>query len=142
MRKRKVWRYYCEFCKKAGCSGGHIRRHEERCTMNPNRDCGMCKTADNEQVDIKDVLAILPDPTEYITHDDYFVTFHANFESDVEKAMPKLRRLTGNCPACIMAALRQRGIPVPVVVSFDFSSEIKLFWADINQENERLRVSY
>ena len=137
MKRKKVWRFYCEFCKKAGCSGGHIKRHEERCTMNPNRVCGMCKMTDNEQIDIKDMLAILPDPTEYIIKDDFLVSFNVAFDKIVDDALSKLRELTGNCPACILSALRQKGIPVPCAQNFHFKAECDNVWADINEANNQ-----
>jgi len=135
MKRKKVWRYYCEFCKKASCSGGHIKRHEERCTMNPNRVCGMCKMTDNEQVDIKDMLAILPDPKEYIIERDLSISYVITFSDVVSEAMESLRELVGNCPACIMAALRQKGIPVPMAEGFHFSDECKSVWGEINEKN-------
>lgn len=69
MRVKKVNRYYCEFCKKSGQSASHISKHEKRCTLNPNRHCGMCAMLENEQPGIKDLLSVLPNPTDYIICD-------------------------------------------------------------------------
>ena len=35
-----------------------------------------------------------------------------------------------------MSALRQKGIPVPMATDFDFSSEMKSIWAEINFTND------
>jgi len=36
--KRKMWRYYCGFCrKKAACHPTTVKRHEVHCFLNPNR---------------------------------------------------------------------------------------------------------
>ena len=49
--------------------------------------------------------------------------------------LQKLRDITNNCPACILAALRQKGICVPLVEGFDFKGECASVWADINEAN-------
>lgn len=42
MTKKKVWRYYCEHCRRGGCSASSISEHEKRCIYNPVRNCGLC----------------------------------------------------------------------------------------------------
>ena len=136
MRKKKVWRYYCEFCKKSGCSCYHLRRHEERCTKNPNRLCGMCKMRELPQPELKDLMAILPDPEKYKSLPDEFDSVsYIGLEEAVSKVYNKLFNEAEGCPACIMAALRQKGIPVPMVEEFNFTEECKSIWADINAAN-------
>ena len=98
MRKKQVWRYFCEFCKKSGCSGGHLRRHEETCTANPARACRMCRPG----VAVLDpptakLVAILTEPGE-------------NTTEAWEEKMERLRDLAQECPACILAAIRQSGV--------------------------------
>lgn len=56
MRKVKKWRYYCDFCKKSGCSGHHIVKHETHCCRNPNRVCRMCVAAGDVEQQPSDVL--------------------------------------------------------------------------------------
>ncbi len=65
-----------------------------------------------------------------------FISLFAGEELSVlvNAALPALREATENCPACILAALRQRGIPVPSVNGFNFTEEMKSVWSDINQE--------
>jgi hypothetical protein len=133
MKKKKVWRYYCEWCKKSGCSGYWMRKHEQRCTMNPNRICGYCNLADNEQLPMTELLGLLPDPANHIVADSEYEGFGATLETAVAEALPRLREVTDNCPACIMAALRQKGIPVPIARDFNFKDECKAVWAAFNE---------
>ena len=134
MKTKRVNRYYCEFCKKSGGAKGHMAHHEVRCTLNPNRLCGMCGLIDNNQPDIKDLISLLPLPYDFYQSSMEFEGYSGLSEA-IEKVMPELREKSGNCPACIMAALRQRGIPVPCAQSFNFTQECKEIWKDINEAN-------
>lgn len=138
MKRKKVWRYYCDYCKKAGCSGGHLKKHEERCTLNPNRFCGMCNFMDIGQRDLSEAKQLLPDPKDYKNEEnDYgFTEYKKGLGEAVEKAMPALRDFTDSCPACILAALRQKEIPVPLVTSFNYTKECKAAWQELNDQNQ------
>lgn len=124
MRKLQRWRYYCDFCKKAGGSGVAMLRHESSCTLNPGRECRLCVITNGGCVSTMDeLMAPLPDPTEW--HAAWTQELHAELQEKTQAAMPALRELTQNCPACIMAALRCKKIPVPMVDSFNFKDEMK-----------------
>lgn len=112
MRVKKVNRYYCDFCRKAGCSAGHLKRHETSCTANPNRVCNVCKMVEGVQKPIAELLAVLPKG---------------------DSAVKALRELTNNCPACILAALRQSGCAA--YSSFRFVDEMASVWSEINNSN-------
>ena len=130
MITKKVNRYYCEYCKKANCSASSISRHEKACTLNPNRICRMCGIFDLEQTKMADLLTILPKPV--TTKDEYgFITL-INIK-EIEAAMPKLKEITEDCPACILATLRQMEIPVREITSFNFTKGCKDWWADFNK---------
>ena len=133
MRIKKVNRYYCEFCKKAGCSGGHISRHESACTLNPNRICRMCKAVGGAQKSISDLVAILPNVENYLNRDFDGVSY-SGLGDATDRALPLLRKLTDGCPACILAALRQAKIPIPAT-SFKFTEECRSVWAELNRES-------
>jgi hypothetical protein len=131
-----VNRYYCEFCKKSGGHAGHIKDHEKYCTMNPQRSCRMCDIVnDFPQPNLDDLLAILPDPKKFEIENDPLGTFYLiNFEPEVNAAVKKIRELT-SCPACIMAALRQKGIPVPCAnPEFDYKKESEEVFYQHNQD--------
>ena len=138
VKAKKIWRYYCDYCKKAGCNKYWIVKHEKGCTKNPNRECGFCKILELEQRDMKELLAILPDPKEF-TKMEYWEDGEGEVISGSKLNeildLQKLRDITNNCPACILAALRQKKICVPMVEGFDFKGECASVWADINEAN-------
>lgn len=76
-------RYYCDHCKKAGGSAGHMRTHEQHCTSNPERKCRMCALADRETLSIDE-----------------------NHKLVLEKGFAIASKEM--CPACLLAAIRQR----------------------------------
>lgn len=144
MKVKKVNRYYCEFCKKAGCSGGHIAKHEKHCTMNPNRICRMREKLHFIQPKISLVLEVLPNPADYEI-EDKCNGYSDQFDVDIASGMSKLRKITKTCPMCVMAALRQKGIPIPVVKSFNYKEECASIWAAYNDEqhkSDELQVYY
>lgn len=138
MKRKKVWRYYCEFCKKANCSAPSIKKHEQRCTLNPGRHCGFCDILEiGQPTNIDRVIDLLPNPKDYEKiedwgGDDKMISF-VGLDEATEKVMPKVRELLDSCPACIMSALRRKGIPLPLVKSFNFAKESKEAWADFNE---------
>ena len=129
MIRKRVWRYYCEHCGKGGCSGGHIRRHEESCTANPARICRFHETRDERQPEMAELIATVRE------HGD-----------DAKGLMDALRDVADNCPACILAALRQSGIQRAWAdrkyegkdaprIEFDFRAEVAQFWSDHGRES-------
>jgi hypothetical protein len=138
MKTKKVNRYECDFCHKRGLSASHMAKHESSCTMNPNRKCRVCamgwgQHAPNErdQKPIAELIALLPDPKDFAEDG----ALSALLKRQTNKVLPQLRAACDNCPACIMAALRQRGIPVPLATDFNFTEEMKAIWSDINDAN-------
>ncbi len=128
-------RYYCEFCKKSGGHAGYMRKHESRCTLNPDRQCGFCGLVEDwVQPKMEIMLDVLPDisiftidiDTDFPLYDSDKVTKSSN------EALEELRKIS-DCPGCIMAAIRQKGIPVPLVTDFNFKEESKRAWSDFNE---------
>jgi hypothetical protein len=102
MRSALRWRYYCDFCKKAGGLAYHIQRHETYCTLNPDRKCRMCDGMGGDVADNRAALA--------------------------SGGLNAVRESAENCPACILAAIRQTpGLSVGEFEDFDFGSEGKSF---------------
>lgn len=129
--KRTRTRCECDFCGKKNWSVGHMRKHELYCTKNPNRICRVCKLVGNEQKPIDTLIATLPALTSY--EDEWGNVVYADGSCDlINSALPALRDLCENCPACIMSALRQKGIHVRVVTDFDYSEEMKSLFSEIN----------
>lgn len=132
-------RYYCEFCTKSSGSAPHIKRHEAGCTLNPNRVCGLCREMGNDQPAMGNLLEVLRGFTP--------IEEDASAKRWVAERLPKLREVANKCPACIMAALRQTGIPVPLAEGFDYAKEHAEWWSIVNDakataELERERYGY
>lgn len=120
MKTKTVKRYYCDFCKKAGQSLGHMRKHENHCTANPNRECGMCAlmqraNGDTIQRPMSELLAALDNG-----------------------GLDELRRVADGCPACMLAAMvqerqgqRERG-EEETWYEFDYKKERDALFGVIN----------
>jgi hypothetical protein len=131
MRKVKKWRYYCDHCRKASGTPHMMRRHEAGCTKNPNRVCGLCARAEVTQASIETLIEALGGG---FTHE-----------------MEKIREVSNNCPACILAAIRQSDLiknaqldreesgyisPDTAWDKFDFKAEMKSFWEEMKLQEE------
>jgi hypothetical protein len=141
MKAVKRWRYYCDHCKKVSGLKTAMEKHETGCTLNPARKCGICGFLEGgSATPLADLIALLPDPAKFIRdvpEERYFDgvewdTIPTRQEQDdpalreaTHAVLPKLRELTDDCPACILAALRQRGIPVPLIENFNWTTEFK-----------------
>ena len=124
MRTKKVNRYYCDFCKKAGCSAGHMRSHETHCTMNPNRVCRMCALIEDRArtANLSELIALLPIKEQFKTKTKNIEDSpYPGLEAAVEAVIPKLRDAAGDCPMCIWSALRQADLHH--YTEFDLKSE-------------------
>lgn len=119
MRREKRWRYYCDHCKKSGGSAYHLKRHEERCTANPDRKCGICDNIGDSPRPIKELIIAIG--------------------SGGEQGLERVRDISINCPACILAAIRQSGINdkgAEQFIEYDFHKELASFWSDYNEGQE------
>jgi hypothetical protein len=135
MKRKKVWRFYCEHCGKSGCSGGHIASHERHCTMNPDRRCGMCRFVENydgpEHISIL-MAALRRDQLEAKEDDNGVPIVIPNHLSEVAEG----------CPACMLAAIRQysdrlsRLKHVLPYIDWDFTQAKQLVWADYDKRED------
>lgn len=117
-------RYYCDYCGKAGGNAGAMKKHERRCTNNPNRECGVCNLMGFRQKPIAELVAALGRG-----HDEN---------------LDRLREVAENCPACILAAIRQSGVQYPMDeegpghwVEYDFKTELKELMKEYNYHQNR-----
>jgi hypothetical protein len=119
--------------------------------MNPNRYCGYCHLLEQEQTNLVEAMKILPNMKDYERVEflgpfaDKVVTLSGH-EKAINEALPKLREICNNCPACIMAALRQKEIPVPAATDFNFTKECESIWSEYNahkyEEDRQKEYSY
>ncbi|MES2636332.1 MAG: hypothetical protein V4605_03330 [Pseudomonadota bacterium] len=115
-----------------------MTKHELHCTLNPNRKCRACILNNGGYgCDLQEAMALLPDPTDYNNEGGYLndSKYFDKMMADIKEAMPKLREYTDHCPACIMAALRQKKIPLPMVDGFDFKIEMQAVFTRHHNEN-------
>lgn len=126
-------RYYCDFCGKSGGSAGHMKRHEVGCTKNPNRICTAHQwlaDEDHKQRPVAEAVAILKGV-------------------DTAAELKALRDLVGDCPMCILAAIRQcpavhppewdeDGADFGACYDFNFKKELKDAW-DAYHSSERAK---
>ena len=125
MRRAQRWRYFCDFCDKAGGSAFHMRRHEAACTANPYRTCGYCGATRP----VAELVAVLEAPA-----------------PDWRAGMAALRLETQDCPGCILAATRQTHAVHPGsetsweaengeywMFGFDYGYERAAWWARPSQ---------
>jgi hypothetical protein len=88
------------------------------------------------QSDLPAIIALLPKPILYRESDNGdTLTWPEGF--DVSTAFGTARVKARNCPACLLAAIRQAKIPVPLFSSdFNYTEECKAVWAKINEEDQ------
>ncbi len=135
MKTKKVNRYWCDYCNKAGLSKSAMERHEKHCTLNPSRACRVCSLLGGSHgLPVSNLVALLPDSAPYIAAQFDDNKAHRELAAALKAALPILREAVSNCPACIMAALRQANIPVPMADNFDFKAEMKSIFDDLNEE--------
>lgn len=108
MKTKKVNRYYCDYCSKGGCAAGHMRRHEERCTLNPQRVCGMCSFDERAPKPLAELVALLPKPDHHKKHG--FDYCDDGLDEALRAIWADFERAADGCPACMLAAVRQAGV--------------------------------
>lgn len=111
MKKVKRWRYYCDFCKKSGGSGGHMKNHEAACTKNPDRECGLCRMADLEQKKTSELIELVNKHIIWRSFEDNYgnsTDSYTEFKSGIteDKVLKELRDFVEGCPACMLTAMR------------------------------------
>ena len=106
--------YYCEHCKKRNLSASAMGLHEKHCTANLERKCRICEQRCGSSPNLKEIVA------EYKSRftiqereqkeDDVFGS-DFKYEEVVFIGEPitlkEVRDKVDNCPACILAIMRQ-----------------------------------
>jgi hypothetical protein len=100
--------FYCDFCKKHSLRSDCTKSHEEHCTLNPDRQCGLC---DNQDLGIAfDIEEIK--------------------ETDLWTSRKIL--ITGDeCPCCVLSFVRRNKIDTVKKIKDE-----KSFW-DYKEESKR-----
>lgn len=121
MRTKKITRHYCDFCSKGGFFRAKMEAHEKGCTANPNRVCGMCRVAGEDQQPAEVLEAAMQkDVAAKRTQDSW----------GVEIELDALRVAANHCPSCILATIRKTDI----CFAFNVKDEFRAFWAEHNND--------
>jgi hypothetical protein len=98
----------------------------------------MCKAAEQKQPSLAMLLSMLPNPdmVDTRTDDEMWNGSASPLERTLKDVLPLLRKEANNCPVCILVALRQKQISLPVD-GFDYSEECKQFWTQVRDDEER-----
>lgn len=112
MRTKRVLRYYCDHCKKAGCGKAAMILHEGRCIKNPNRTCGFCKRMGHLPLSLEELRS--------------------------ETDFSRLRVRTFNCPACLLAGLA--GTSKAILTDFDYKAEVQRLQDEQRQREEHAEM--
>jgi hypothetical protein len=91
MRTAMRPRYYCDHCNKGSGSPSAMKRHERGCTLNPVRECGMCRLA----ISVGWMRQPAPPRDDLVAIMD-------------EHGFAAMCDAADNCPACILAAVRTK----------------------------------
>lgn len=106
MRVIKKNVYYCDHCKKRGMSGGHMKRHESRCTNNPERVCYACERKSIREIvekfKARYTLTLVDFDDEYERGKDYVPEWIGD-----PVTLNEIREAVDNCPNCILSVVRQ-----------------------------------
>jgi hypothetical protein len=132
MRMKMRPRYYCDHCKKAGGSAGHMKRHEASCTGNPARICRMHDATGANPLPLAELVALIPTIGVFHTGSEY----HEDYRSLDDAALKVLREKADGCPVCMFAALRQAGAFAQSFNGTTMKEECKALWADMQEERE------
>src|SRR4051812_6574440 len=115
MRVKTVKRYFCDWCNKSGGAKHHMAKHEERCTKNPTRFCGLCHLAGRPQISIPEIVKIFSNMEPVLDL--------SKIREVTQARVNLLRQKTNNCPLCILAVLRQLKIPPFLMDGFNYREE-------------------
>ena len=118
MIKKRVWRYYCEHCRKGSQSPSCMRRHIESCCKNPARVCFLHADAGIAQPDLAGLIAGLKD-------------------RDFDSGLRWLSDECCGCPACMLAAIVQSRMGEmsecsqgdPWYPGFDYKSQLREWYS-------------
>lgn len=133
--------YYCEHCGRRRLAS--VKRHEEICTLNPDRDCGFCEldslktgTTIRSIVDeIKSTITSI-EKTEYDNHSQQSYSLGLSVTSSItlEDVMNMFEYV---CPACVLTVLRitKKELCLPYLpFKLDYKACVIEWWKDHEPE--------
>ena len=112
MRKKRVWRYYCDHCNKGRCTAKSIADHEPYCTKNSERECRMCAL-----------------------WGEWKQQSMATLKAALQVGIDELLKVSRGCPACMLAAIRQSDMTSDQC-EWSYSEACEQFWRELKIEQE------
>jgi hypothetical protein len=129
MKVKQVNRYYCDYCAKSRGTKHSMEVHEKHCTMNPNRQCRMCKSGN-----VPELLRLMPNPDLFFDVDDGMGGFK-NYQTDMQAGLQNVLDATEGCPACTLAVLRQSY--TRFLVEWNYEEACKEWWDAVNDAGQQ-----
>ena len=105
--------YYCDYCNKHSLRP--LTKHEERCTLNPNRVCGFC----GSQLDLMQIVKKLRDKIK--TDETYQFIELSDIYDEIDY----------DCPGCTLALIR--------LLNAEYKHEFSITLNDFDYNKARLQ---
>lgn len=125
MKTKRVLRYYCDFCKKAGQSKYWMGIHEKVCTKNPNRICRLCKNPVKAKEIADEFIGAKDDWTYPIS------------DQRIDKTLKDIEKACHSCPNCMLAVIRQSQVSPMVFSNFDYKKALEHWWHEVREEDRK-----
>ena len=135
--------YYCEYCGKRRLIKHIMEKHEQGCTLNPNRKCKLCeRTAELEEIIIPDIKPLINKfkkiaEEKTVAHDGWI----EQSPTDVKIISDEVN----GCPNCILAIIRQSEIINATVqqgeaqIRWDYKKALEEYWTISEEEWEDMQ---
>jgi hypothetical protein len=135
IKEKKV--YYCEFCNKHSLASGSLKRHEERCTANPNRVCGMpnCSGIVSEEL-IGNLIKYAEDNV--VAEGQLSMVPGSDPYTDIPEAFVRRMMEELECPWCTLTILRvasKRRPDLHIYWQMDFKAIAKEILDEVAEDN-------
>ena len=126
MKSVKKFVYYCDHCNKRSLSKFHMNKHENGCTLNPQRKCKFC-----EGVDLPEITEAIKNRYEIVDEKDkeYGFTFRKVNWIGEPVTLKEIETIADGCPNCMLSIIRQSGL-VGYPFGGDFTFDYKTKCAD------------
>ncbi len=130
MKKRRTWRYVCDFCSKGYSKEKYCLEHEKRCIKNPSRVCEMCEQYNLGHRTPEEMLMAMKVASR--------LAGRRYFEID------QLRNISHGCPLCMLSVVvldnKNRGLNrfSEDAFSIDYAAERDRFSQECMKEWRRL----
>jgi hypothetical protein len=114
MKSRTKTVYYCEYCKIYRLRKDSMERHEEGCTLNPDRVCRW-------HVDVYPIKDLI----EKYKGVDFSSKYNdSTFQTDPSPNLEKLESEVDGCPTCMLSVIR---IGQHDIYEFDYKEQVEKY---------------